>query len=244
MRVVQVESFSAYLGYLHGQAHEAQALMKDLLISVTRFFRDPEAFEALREQVIPRLFEDKAPGDEVRVWVPGCATGEEAYSIAMLLLEQAGTLAAAPTLQLFASDLDEDALTFGREGLYPASIAVDLSEARLQRFFVREPDACRVTRELRDVVIFTPHSLLKDPPFSRLDLISCRNLLIYLQRDLQEQVVKLFHYVLQPEGHLFLGSAESIDSTRAHAGLLTGTAQDAAVFPVLGVLQAGCHVSP
>ena len=213
MRVVQAENLSAYLGYLHGQAHEAQALMKDLLISVTRFFRDPEALEALREQVIPSLFEGKGPGDEVRVWVPGCATGEEAYSIAMLLLEQAGTLAAAPTLQLFASDLDEEALTCGREGLYPISIAVDVAEARLQRFFVREPEAYRVKRELRDVIIFTPHSLLKDPPFSRLDLISCRNLLIYLQRDLQEQVLKLFHYVLEPEGRLFLGSAESVEST-------------------------------
>ena len=213
MRVVQAESLSIYLSYLHGQAHEAQALMKDLLISVTRFFRDPEAFEALREQVIPRLFEGKVPGDEVRVWVPGCATGEEAYSIAMLLLEQADTLAVRPTLQLFASDLDEDALTRGREGLYPAAIVVDVSEARLQRFFVREQNAYRVKRELRDIIIFTPHNLLKNPPFLRLDLISCRNLLIYLQRDLQEQVLKLFHYALEPEGNLFLGSAESIEST-------------------------------
>jgi two-component system CheB/CheR fusion protein len=182
LRVVQVESLSAYLAYLHGQAPEAQALMQDLLLSVTRFFRDPEAFEALREQVIPRVFEGKGPGDEVRVWVPGCATGEEAYSLAILLLEQASTLAARPTLQVFASDLDENALRYGRQGLYPASIAVDVAEARLQRFFVRERDAYRVKRELREVVTFTPHHLLQDPPFSRLDLISCRHLLMDLQR--------------------------------------------------------------
>jgi two-component system CheB/CheR fusion protein len=208
MRVLQMETLSAYLTYLHSQAHEAQVLMKDLLISVTRFFRDPEAFEALREQIIPRLFEGKTQSDEVRVWVPGCATGEEAYSIAMLLLEQADTLAVRPGIRLFASDLDEGALLQAREGLYPETIAADVSEARLQRFFVRERQAYRVKKELRDVVIFASHSLIKDPPFSRLDLISCRNLLIYLQRGLQEQVVELFHYALQPEGDLFLGSAE------------------------------------
>jgi two-component system, chemotaxis family, CheB/CheR fusion protein len=211
IRVAQVENLSTYLGYLRGHPYEAQALLKDLLISVTTFFRDPEAFEALRVQVIPKLFEGKGPGDEVRVWVPGCATGEEAYSIAMLLLEQIDTLKMPPHLQVFACDLDEEALVYAREGFYPDAIAADVSEARLQRFFVREGAYYRVKKELREIVLFAPHSLLKDPPFSRLDLTSCRNVLIYLQRNLQENLVKLFHYALKPEGYLFLGSAESLE---------------------------------
>jgi two-component system CheB/CheR fusion protein len=211
LRMAQVDNLSAYQGYLRGHPPEAQALLKDLLISVTTFFRDAEAFEALREQVMPKIFEGKTPGDEVRVWVPGCATGEEAYAIAMLLLEQADTLAAPPHIQLFASDLDEDALTYAREGFYPDTIVADVSEARLQRCFVRDGAYYRVRKELRDIILFAPHSLLKDPPFSRLDLISCRNLLIYLQRDLQEKVAGLFHYALKPEGYLFLGSAESLE---------------------------------
>ena len=211
MRVVQMDNLSAYHGYLRGHEPEAQALFKDLLISVTTFFRDPDTFEALREQVIPKLFEDKAPDDEVRVWVPGCATGEEAYSIAMLLLEQVGTLVAPPHVQIFASDLDEDALACARGALYPEAIAADISEARLQRFFVHEGAYYRVREELRDIILFAPHSLLKDPPFSRLDLISCRNLIIYLQRGLQEKVIELFHYALKPDGYLFLGSAESLE---------------------------------
>jgi two-component system CheB/CheR fusion protein len=211
LRVVQVDSLAAYLGYLRGHPPEAQALLKDLLISVTTFFRDSEAFEALREEVIPRLFEGKGQGDEVRVWVPGCATGEEAYSIAILLLEQVEALKTAFSIQLFASDLDEDALAYGREGRYPETIVADVSEARLQRFFVREGAYYRVKKELREIILFAPHNLLKDPPFSRLDLISCRNLLIYLQRNLQERVAELFHYALKPEGYLFLGNAESLE---------------------------------
>lgn len=212
MRVAQVESFSAYYGYLRGHQPETQALLKDLLISVTTFFRDAASFEALREHVMPKLFANKELDDEVRVWVPGCATGEEAYSIAMLLLEQAGILTAAPHIQLFASDLDQDALTYARGGLYPESITVDVSKTRLQRFFLHEGAYYRVRKELRDITLFALHNLLKDPPFSRLDLISCRNLLIYLQRDLQEKVVGLFHYALKPDGYLFLGSAERLES--------------------------------
>ena len=212
MRVVGVDNLSDYHSYLRDHEPEAQALCKDLLISVTTFFRDPDAFEALRDQVIPKLFEDKTPDDEVRVWVPGCATGEEAYSIAMMLLEQGSTLASPPHVQIFASDLDEDAIAYARGALYPEAIAADVSEARLQRFFVREGAYYRVRQELRDITLFAPHSLLKDPPFSRLDLISCRNLLIYLQRGLQEKVVELLHYILKPDGYLFLGSAESLEA--------------------------------
>jgi two-component system CheB/CheR fusion protein len=210
MRVTQTESHTAYLDYLRCTSPEARALLKDLLISVTRFFRDAAAFEALQTQVIPKLFEDKAPGDDVRVWVPGCATGEEAYSIAMLLLEQASTVDHRPSIQIFACDPNEEALVFAREGLYPAAIVADVSETRLQRFFVPEGAYYRVRQDLRERVLFAKHSVLKDPPFSQLDLISCRNLLIYFQRELQDKVYELFHYALKPQGYLFLGSAESI----------------------------------
>lgn len=211
MRVTQVDSHSAYLEYLRHTPLEARALLKDLLISVTHFFRDPAAFDALQQQVIPRLFEDKIPGEALRVWVAGCATGEEAYSIAMLLLEQADAAESVPEIQLFASDPDDDALAFAREGVYPAAVAADVAEVRLQRFFVREGAYYRVRKDLRDMILFASHSLLKDPPFSQLDLISCRNVLIYFQRELQDKVYELFHYALKPQGYLFLGSAESIE---------------------------------
>ena len=213
MRVTQVETHAAYLEYVRGTPQEAQALLKDLLISVTHFFRDPVAFDALRAQVIPQLFAHQASRESMRVWVAGCATGEEAYSIAMLLLEHAGTADQGPVIQIFASDPDEDALAYGRDGVYPAAIAADVSEERLQRFFVREGSYYRVRKELRERILFASHSLLKDPPFSQLDLISCRNFLIYLQRELQEKVYQLFHYALKPQGYLFLGSAESVEST-------------------------------
>jgi two-component system CheB/CheR fusion protein len=212
MRVTQVETHAAYVEHMRRTPHEARALLRDLLISVTHFFRDPAAFDAVQEQVIPQLFVDKAPGEGVRVWVAGCATGEEAYSIAILLLEHASTSDKGVAMQIFASDPDEDALAYGREGVYPEAIAADVSEARLSRFFVREGSYYRVCKELRDIVLFAPHSLLKDPPFSQVDLISCRNLLIYFQRELQEKVYQLFHYALKPQGYLFLGNAESVES--------------------------------
>jgi two-component system, chemotaxis family, CheB/CheR fusion protein len=211
MRVSQTESLTGYLGYLRGSATEAEALFKDLLISVTNFFRDTEAFEALEDRAIPELFAGKAEDGEVRVWVPGCATGEEAYSVAMLLCEQNTALGGGHTVQVFASDLDEEALDRAREGLYPEAIAADVSEERLRQFFTKEGAYYRVKRELRDAVLFTTHSLLKDPPFSRLDLITCRNLLIYLRRDLQEKVFELFHYALRPGGFLLLGTSESAE---------------------------------
>lgn len=211
MRIAQATSLSAYLAYLRGHPPEVEAMLKDLLISVTAFFRDAAAFETLRQEVIPQLFEGKAPEEAVRVWVPGCATGEEAYSIAILLSEYLEAEGRQTEIQLFASDPDENALTSAREGLYPEAIAADVSEARLQRFFVREGIYFKVRKALRDRIIFAQHSILKDPPFSRLDLISCRNFLIYLRRDMQEKVCELFHYALQPRGVLFLGSAESID---------------------------------
>ena len=208
LHVTGADSLADYLGRLREDAAEAEALLDDLLISVTNFFRDPEAFAVLGRSV-PRLFEGKGPGAEVRVWVPGCATGEEAYSLAMLLLEHAATLDEPPRVQVFASDLSGSAVQTGRAGSYPESIEADVSPERLRRFFVHASGRYRVAERLREAVLFAPHSLLVDPPFSRVDLVSCRNLLIYFQRDLQSQALALFHYALCPGGLLFLGSSES-----------------------------------
>jgi two-component system CheB/CheR fusion protein len=212
MQVTRADSPKDYYDVLRDTTDEAQALLGDLLISVTSFFRDKEAFKALELQVIPQLFNGKLTDRSIRVWVPGCATGEEAYSVAMLLLEEASRQDIRPTIQVFGSDIDARALAIAREGQYPAAIETDVSEDRLRRFFVREGDHHRVRQELRDVVLFASHSLLKDPPFSRLDLIACRNLLIYLDRELQEMACNTFHYALNPDGFLMLGSSESADN--------------------------------
>jgi two-component system CheB/CheR fusion protein len=218
VQVARKDGLGDYYGYLRENAEEAQALFSDLLISVTTFFRDPRAFEVLAKEVIPQVFDQKA-GDQIRVWVPGCATGEEAYSIGMLLLEEAYRRDIRPDIQVFGSDLDATALATAREGRYPIAIEADVSDERLRRFFTRESDHFRIKRDLRDIVLFASHSLLRDPPFSRIDLISCRNLLIYLNRELQNQVVAVFHYALNPGGYLFMGSSESAD----HPGQLFRT---------------------
>ncbi|WP_420456768.1 chemotaxis protein CheB [Rubrivirga sp.] len=210
LHVTGAETLAEYLGHLRDDAAEAQALLADLLISVTNFFRDPEAFAVLAAAV-PRLFEGKGLDAEVRVWVPGCATGEEAYSVAMVLMEHAATLAEAPRVQVFATDLSEEAVRTARTGVYPESIEADVSPERLRRFFAHESGRYRVAGPLREAVLFAPHSLLADPPFSRLDLVSCRNVLIYFQRDLQRRALALFHYALRPGGLLFLGTSESTD---------------------------------
>jgi len=210
-QVTRTDSLAAYYTFLRENADEAQALLADLLISVTTFFRDPKAFEILAKRVIPKLFEGKDADSVVRVWIPGCATGEEAYTIAMLILEEGARTETRPEIQIFGSDMDAGALSIAREGRYPEAIATDLSEERLRRFFSREGDHFRVKRELRDVVLFAQHSILKDPPFSKLDLVSCRNLLIYLNRELQSQVLNTVHYALNPDGFLMLGSSESAE---------------------------------
>ena len=212
MQVNKTDRADDYFAYLHDHSEEAQALVGDLLISVTTFFRDRDVFEALKAQVIPKLFTSKDSNDQIRVWVPGCATGEEAYTIAILLVEEASRLDFRPSLQIFASDLDVRALTFAREGTYPAAIEADVAEEQLRRYFTHEGDVYRVRRELRDIIVFANHSVLKDPPFSHIDLISCRNLLIYLDRDVQTQVCGTFHYALNPGGYLLLGNSESADS--------------------------------
>lgn len=219
MQVNNVVALAGYLDCLRTRPGEAGALLQDLLISVTNFFRDAECFAALEAQ-IPRLFEGKSSGDTVRVWVAGCATGEEAYSIAMLLTEHARTMDMPPALQVFASDLDDNAIRVAREGIYPVAIAGDVSEERLRRFFVKDPRGYRVRRELRECVLFALHDVLRDSPFSRVDLLSCRNLLIYLNREAQSRVLDIFHFSLLPGGTLFLGSSESIDEGNNHFSVI------------------------
>ncbi len=211
MQVTRTGTLNEYLEHLRESPEECPALLADLLISVTTFFRDKEAFESLRKIVLPQIFDGRDPTDSIRAWVCGCATGEEAYSIAMLLLEEANRRDLRPLLQVFASDLDARALSLAREGRYPIAIEADVSEDRLRRFFTKETDGYRVRQELRDIILFAHHDLLKDPPFSRVDLISCRNVLIYLDRELQEQVTSTFNYALNPGGFLMVGLSETAD---------------------------------
>jgi two-component system CheB/CheR fusion protein len=213
MRIASAGDLKAYLGYLHRNAGEADALAKDFLISVTNFFRDEQAFKALSDRVISRIFQRKTRNDDIRVWVPGCASGEEAYSIATLLLEEADRVGECPRIQIFATDVNEEALAFAREGLYAEAVSADVSAQRLERYFSKEGSGYRVGKHLRQIILFGVHSLLRDPPFSGLDLISCRNVLIYLQRNLQQNVLDLFHYGLRPDGYLFMGGAETIEGT-------------------------------
>ncbi len=210
MQVNGMIRMPGYLSYLRTHPGEVGALQQDLLISVTNFFRDREAFAAL-EARIPQLFAGKGAGDCVRVWVAACATGEEAFSVGILLLEYAGTLDDPPAVQIFATDLAEEVIVSAREGMYPHPILADVSEERIRRFFTKEPRGFRVRRELRECVLFAVHDVLRDAPFSRLDLISCRNLLIYLNPAAQKRVMDIFHFALLPKGQLFLGSSESVE---------------------------------
>jgi two-component system CheB/CheR fusion protein len=210
MQVVQTTHLQDYTGRLQEDPDEVHALFRDLLIGVTDFFRDAEAFRALESFVVPRLFEGKGADDEVRAWVAGCATGEEAYSIAILLREHMDTIRAFPKVQIFATDIDNSAMTIARTARYPKTLVNEVSPERLKRFFVQEGAIYHIVKDLRDMCIFSSHSVIRDPPFSRLDLISCRNLLIYLKPGLQSQVFPLFHYALRPGGYLFLGRSENI----------------------------------
>jgi two-component system CheB/CheR fusion protein len=210
MQVNGVDNLPGYLTCMRTRPGECAALLQDLLISVTNFFRDASCFVALQEQ-LPAMFQGKGSTDTLRVWVAACATGEEAYSVAILLTEHARTLDAPPLIQVFATDLDEDAVRTAREGMYPHAIVADVNEERLRRFFVKEHAGYRVRRELREMVLFAVHDVLHDSPFSRLDMITCRNLLIYLTRAAQLRVLQTFHFALDPGGKLFIGSSESID---------------------------------
>ena len=213
MAVHQIDGLEDYLRYMQLTRGEADALFRELLIGVTSFFRDSEIFQEVQKQVIPQLFAGKAASSVIRVWVPGCSTGEEAYSIAMLLRERMEDRKESFKVQIFATDIDREAIDHARAGVYPSSIIADVSPERLAHFFDQEqPDgsAYRIHKTIRDMLIFSEHDLIKNPPFSKLDLISCRNLLIYMGAELQKKLMPLFHYALNPGGMLVLGSSESV----------------------------------
>ncbi len=212
MQILKIATASEYLLRLQGDEEETTALFRELLIGVTAFFRDPDAFDAISSTVLPSIFENKGPDDIVRIWVAGCSTGQEAYSLAIACHELTGTLDNPPEFQIFATDIDERALQAARTGTYPSGIEEQISPERLKTYFIKRGKHLQVTKEIRERVLFSKHNLISDPPFSRQDLISCRNLLIYLGAHLQEKLIPLFHYALRPSGYLFLGPSETISS--------------------------------
>jgi len=212
MAVHQFGRISSYVRYLQENPQEAEILFKEMLIGVTSFFRDRSSWDQLCKKALPALLSGRPAGTVLRAWVAGCSTGEEAYSLAMLFREQSGRVGSAKgiSLQIYATDLDREAIDKARQGYYPENIAADVPEARLGRFFVKEDGGYRVNKEIRSMVVFAPQNLIMDPPFTRLDIFCCRNLLIYLTPELQKKLIPLFHYILNPRGLLFLGSSESI----------------------------------
>ncbi|MBR0850667.1 PAS domain-containing protein [Bradyrhizobium diazoefficiens] len=238
MQVVQIEEITSYVDFLRNDKDEAHDLFNDLLIGVTEFFRDKREFEVLETQVVPKIFEGEGAGQQIRVWVLGCATGEEAYSIGILLREHIATLDSAPQVQIFATDIDGRALAAARVGRYRTNIENDMTPERLARWFVREGDTYCVVKELREMCIFSQHNVIKDAPFSKLDLVSCRNLLIYLNAELQNRVIPLFHFALLPERFLFLGNSENV--TR-HPKLFAPVDRRARIF---SKLDTGTRLPP
>src|SRR5581483_3347400 len=210
MALQKLESLDDYARILEKNSVELNLLYHDLLIGVTSFFRDREPFEALKSVVFPRLFENRDQEIPLRIWVPGCSTGEEPYSIAMCLLEFLGERTGRQRIQIFGTDIDEQALERARVGIYPQNIEADVSPPRLQRFFARAEKGYQISRQIREMIVFARHNLGKDPPFSRLDFISCRNVLIYLQPQLQKKIIRVFHYGLNSSGMLLLGSSETV----------------------------------
>ncbi|MEK6728496.1 MAG: CheR family methyltransferase, partial [Planctomycetota bacterium] len=214
MCVHKITTIDVYIRYLRENPPEIELLFNELLIGVTNFFRDHEAFEALKENALPQILKDRARGNVLRIWVPGCSTGEEAYSIAIILLEclekvkQRGVC----KIQVFATDIDKDAIDKARQGVYASNIAADVSPERLQRFFIKEDNGYRLKKEIREMVVFAPQNVIMDPPFTKLDLVSCRNVLIYMTAELQKKLLPLLHYALNPGGLLFLGVSETIGS--------------------------------
>ncbi|GAB4046494.1 CheR family methyltransferase [Spirosoma litoris] len=209
----KLDSLHQYADYLRHHQDEASLLYDDLLINVTSFFRDPETMDYIQKVLLPQLLRDKPAQEPIRVWVPACSTGQEAYSLAMLLLEVLGDRALNRTIQLFATDLSESAVAKARLGSYTRGEMMDVSPSRLQRFFTKVDDHYRINKSVRDLCVFAPHNLLKDPPFSRLDLISCRNLLIYLDSTLQRKAIAKFHYALNANGYLVLGKSEAVGNS-------------------------------
>ena len=211
MVLLKIDDLPTYAAYLGTHREEVNALFADILIHVTRFFRDPDAYEALKTRILPQYMENRDPAVPFRVWVPGCSTGEEAYSIAMVVFEFLDTVRVRPSLQIFASDISESNIQKARSGIYPESITKDVSKARLSRFFERmEGGGYRIAKSIRDTCLFSRHDLTADPPFAKVDLISCRNVLIYFKSELQKRVVPILHYALNPGGILWLGHSETI----------------------------------
>ena len=209
MGINQIDNAGEYLKFLREHPAELDALVKDFLINVTSFFRDPEAFTALKDD-LKELLKDKAEGSEIRAWIPGCSTGEEAYSIVITIEEALEELKKYCLVQVFATDLDNDAIAAARKGVYPASIGADVGQDRLKKFFTAKDEKFQINRELREKLVFAVQDVITDPPFTRMDLISARNLLIYFDADLQKRLIPMFHYALNPDGLLFLGTAESV----------------------------------
>jgi two-component system CheB/CheR fusion protein len=212
MIIHQISDITQYVRYLQANPQELDLLFKELLIGVTNFFRDPKAFEAMKEKVIPELLKSTAGSGVLRVWVPGCSTGEEAYSIGVILRECMDKLEIKGTVkcQIFATDIDKDAVDKARTGTYLANISADVSPERLQRFFIKTNSGYIVNKELREMIIFAPQDIIMNPPFTKLDILCCRNLLIYLTAELQKRLLFMFHYTLNPEGILFLGASETV----------------------------------
>lgn len=231
MSLTRCEKLPQYVELLRQTPTELDALFKDLLIHITSFFREPAAWKVLRERVVRPLLAAKPPDEPLRVWVPACATGEEAYSVAMLLLEELDATQSSGRIQVFASDVDVEALNNARTGVYPERIAADVSSERLLRFFVKLEHGYRVSKELRDLVAFAQQNLVSDPPFSRLDLICCRNLFIYLEAAVQLRIIPLLHFALREGGYLFLGSAEGIG---AHTELFEPVSSKRRIYRRIG----------
>lgn len=215
MALKKISNFSEYVSYLRTHREEALALYDDILINVTSFFRSPDTFDALKQTVYPALLKDRPPTDTIRIWVPGCSTGEEAYSHAICLMEYLSDVRAEVSMQIFATDLSEPAVQRARAGIYKENITADISPARLRRFFTKVEGGYQINKFIRDLCIFARQNVFTDPPFSKMDIVSCRNLLIYLGAALQRRVIPVFHYALRPKGFLMLGNAEGL--------LLTGT---------------------
>jgi two-component system CheB/CheR fusion protein len=205
-----IHSLEDYVGFLRSQPDELNNLFDDLLIGVTRFFRDSEAFEVLKINILARLWHNKSPDYCIRIWIPACSTGEEVYSIVMLIRECMDELEKYYNIQIFATDINLKALEIARAGFYPDTISEEVSALRLQRFFIKVNNGYKIKKEIRDCVVFGTQNIIKDPPLTKMDLICCRNLLIYLNSELQKKIILLFHYSLKPEGILFLGASESI----------------------------------
>ncbi|MBT3382222.1 MAG: chemotaxis protein CheR [Prolixibacteraceae bacterium] len=210
MVVNQIGNIDNYVNYLRANMSEVEILFRELLIGVTNFFRDHEAFDSIKKNVLPEIFKDKTSGELIRVWIPGCSTGEEAFSFAILFQEYIDQIKQNFNVQIFATDIDSESIEKARAGIYLESIAADVSDSRLGQFFIKENGAYKIRKTVRDMVVFAKQDVIKDPPFSKLDFISCRNMLIYFESDLQKKMMQLFHYALNSNGFLFLGNSETV----------------------------------